>query len=188
MTALHAPPARATGTNVNVKAADHRRHNWEFLLILTRDTGAPQAAAARRTRRGQRGRVGLVNHRGHRTMRMRPVAAARPPARLTRCRRGRPLRKRRGLPFGSPPREVEFPLQPLDFATQALILALRPLALLPFAIPFAFGAFRALTPIRVALIVAPFRHPAFMPNARDEYKYKIVESPRYAWRAVEPAN
>jgi hypothetical protein len=113
---------------------------------------------------------------GHAAMPVGAMAAAGTATWRTGARGRRALRKGRGLPLGRPPGEIEFALQPFDFAPQALVLALDPFAVLPFPIAFSFGALRAFTPVTVALIDARLGHDPFMADSRGRYKYKLPKS------------
>jgi hypothetical protein len=82
------------------------------------------------------------------------------------------------------PSVIQLPLQPLDFSTQSLALTLEllvlalqliTLALQPIAL--AFGPLGALAPV-VDLsreLIVGIRHTEVMPEARQLYKYEILD-------------
>ena len=135
-------------------------------------------AATRGTRGGQRGVVGLINTERHGPLPVPPVRGARSPAWRTPGALSLGLGERRGLPEARPARRVELILEPLVAALQSIALVLR--ARQRVAQPR--NLFLLSLDQRVALVGRRRRvhigHASVMPEARNVYKYKILDRRR----------
>jgi hypothetical protein len=163
MPPLHAPTAVATATDVDAEAPYVRAHHGQVFLDLIRDARLRQRTAAIGTVRRQRYVDGFVDVRWRLMMRVSAMTPAHPTARLPRVRRRRAFRERRGLSFPRATHRIEFLLQPLILATEALYLAAQPFDLLILRVWR--GRFRR-------RLFARRAHAPFMPDPRSKYKRK----------------
>jgi hypothetical protein len=166
MAPLHAAATCPALADVHLKPADVRPHHGQLFLDLIRDARFVEGAPARGTARGQRHVDRLVHVRRRVAMSVTAVAPTGAATGRLRARRGRAFRERRGLPLRCPAREIKFLLQPLVLAAQPFVLALDPLALLPFLIPLTLRTLDPFTPITFARVLTGRRHAAFMADSR----------------------
>ena len=174
MPALHAPPACRTRAHVDAKRANDGPDDRQIFLILRDDVRAVHLAATRGTRNGQRRVVSLIDTPGHRACAVAAVGGACAPARRTAGALSMGFSERRGLPEARPARRIELILESLIAALQPITLVLR--ARQRVAQP------RNLFDQRVAVVGrrrrAHIGHASVMPEARNLYKYEILDRRR----------
>lgn len=172
--ALHAPTAGRTRPDVHAELADDGSHHRQVFLILRDHVRAVHVATTRGARAGQGGGVSLIDPPGPRSCAVAPIRRPRASARRPAGALLVGLGKGRGLPKARAACRIELILE-------LLVPALQPIAL-------TLGARQRVAQPRNLLLLsldqriaivrrrrAFLGHTCVMPEARNWYKYKILD-------------